>query len=162
MRRRLFFHAMKSCKSSSFLSVALITACILAVSCSKKDENLPASAAPDSKGTNTSITATARAEFAKLAGKWQRPDGGYVIEIKGVDAAGTLDAAYFNPNPINVSRAAALSKDGVTKVFVELRAPNYPGSTYDLTYDPKTDQLYGQYFQAAMQQTFEVTFARMK
>jgi uncharacterized protein (DUF2147 family) len=153
---------MKSCTSLNLLSMAVFAACALAVSCGKKDENLPGSAAPDSKGTNTSIAVTGRPEFAKLVGKWQRPDGGYVIEIKSVDAAGTLDAAYFNPNPINVSRAAALYKDGATRVFVELRAPNYPGSTYTLAYDPQTDQLYGQYYQAAMQQTFEVTFARMK
>jgi uncharacterized protein (DUF2147 family) len=153
---------MKSCTSLNLLSMAIIAACALAVSCGKKDENLPGSAAPDSKGINTTSAATVRPEFAKLAGRWQRPDGGYVIEIKGVDAAGTLDAAYFNPNPINVSRAAALYKDGTTTVFVELRAPNYPGSTYTLTYDPQSDQLYGQYYQAAMKQTFDVTFGRMK
>ena len=153
---------MKSCTSLNLLSIAIIAACALAVSCGKKDENLLGSAAPDSKGTNITSAVTVRPEFAKLVGKWQRPDGGYVIEIKSVDAAGTLDAAYFNPNPINVSRAAALYKDGATRVFVELRAPNYPGSTYTLTYDPQSDQLYGQYYQAAMKQTFDVTFGRLK
>jgi uncharacterized protein (DUF2147 family) len=141
---------------------SLIAACAVLVSCNRKDDSPPVSSLPDSRGTNAATSSAVRPEFTKLAGKWQRPDGGYVLEIKGVDSAGTMEAAYFNPNPINVSRAAAQYKDGVTKVFVELRAPNYPGSTYTLTYDPQSDQLYGQYFQAAMQQTFEVTFGRMK
>jgi hypothetical protein len=48
------------------------------------------------------------------------------------------------------------------KVFIELRAPNYPGSTYTLTYDPQQDQLQGAYFQAVQQQNFNVNFVRMK
>jgi hypothetical protein len=47
-------------------------------------------------------------------------------------------------------------------VFVELRAPGYPGSTYTLTYDPTRDQLAGIYFQAALQQRFDVVFMRMQ
>jgi hypothetical protein len=47
-------------------------------------------------------------------------------------------------------------------VFVELRAPNYPGSTYALTYDSRQDQLKGSYFQAVEQQNFNVFFVRMK
>jgi hypothetical protein len=144
------------------LAFAILVACALVVSCGKKEDSPPVPAPPEPKGTNAAGPAAVRPEFAKLAGKWERPDGGYVLEIKGVDAAGTMQAAYFNPNPINVSQAAALYKDGATKVFVELRDANYPGCTYSLTYDPQSDQLYGQYFQASMQQTFDVTFARMK
>ena len=48
------------------------------------------------------------------------------------------------------------------KVFVELRAPNYPGSTYTLTYDLAQDQLRGIYFQAVEQQSFNIFFVRMK
>ena len=49
----------------------------------------------------------------------------------------------------------------VVKVFIELRDANYPGSTYNLTYDPQSDQLQGIYYQAALQQQFEVVFLRM-
>lgn len=105
---------------------------------------------------------TAKPEFAKLNGKWIRPDGGYVVEIKGVDSVGRIDAAYFNPAPIYVSRAEASMGSGVMKVFIELRAPNYPGSTYTLTYDPEGDQLQGIYYQALEQQTYEVIFERME
>jgi uncharacterized protein (DUF2147 family) len=112
--------------------------------------------------TNASPVAAVKPELAQLTGKWERPDGGYVIEIKGVDSAGTMEAAYYNPSPIHVARAAALLKEGVPQVFIELRDQNYPGCTYSLTYDPKSDQLYGQYFQAAIQETYNVTFARLK
>ncbi len=102
------------------------------------------------------------ANFAVLKGRWRRPDGGYVIEIKDVEATGKVDAAYFNPNPIHVSKAEATREGGATKVFVELRDAGYPGSTYSLTYDPQNDQLRGVYFQAAMNQNFDVIFFRIK
>jgi hypothetical protein len=98
----------------------------------------------------------------KITGRWERPDGGYVLELRAVDAEGRVDAGYYNPSPINVSGARVYTEGGATKVFVELRDVNYPGCTYKLTYDAKTDQLFGQYYQATMQQTYEVTFARLK
>jgi hypothetical protein len=100
--------------------------------------------------------------FDALNGRWLRPDGGYIFEIRAVDANGKIDAFYLNPQPINIAKAEA-SRDGSTmKVFVELRAPNYPGSTYTLTYDREHDQLRGIYFQAVQQQSFNVNFVRMK
>jgi hypothetical protein len=100
--------------------------------------------------------------FDALNGRWLRPDGGYVLEIRAVDASGKIDAEYFNPKPINVAKAEATRAGSALKVFVELRAPNYPGSTYTLTYDPQQDQLQGIYFQALQQQNFNVFFVRMK
>ena len=100
--------------------------------------------------------------FQVLKGRWQRPDGGYVIEIKNIDRVGKMEAAYFNPRPIHVAKANAARDGKTTKVFIELRDVNYPGSTYNLTYDPKSDQLKGTYFQAVLKQTFEVEFDRLK
>ena len=108
-------------------------------------------AAPEAKGG-----------FDRLKGRWRRPDGGYVIEIREIDARGKMDTGYFNPRPINVSRAEAAQEGTTTKVFIELRDTNYPGSTYTLAYDPQSDQLKGVYFQAALQQSFDVVFVRMK
>ena len=103
-----------------------------------------------------------RQGFDRLQGRWQRPDGGYVLEIRSIDANGKMAAAYFNPRPINVSQAEA-ALDGTTiKVFIELRDVNYPGATYHLTYDAEKDQLQGVYFQPALQQKFDVFFVRMK
>jgi hypothetical protein len=97
-----------------------------------------------------------------LKGRWQRPDGGYVIEIKNIDQLGKMEVAYFNPRPIHVAKADAARDGSTIKVFIELRDVFYPGSTYHLTYDPKSDQLKGTYFQAALKQTFEVVFDRLK
>jgi hypothetical protein len=98
--------------------------------------------------------------FQKLVGKWLRPDGGYVIEVKSVDKSGKMDASYYNPKSIHVSKAQASREGTTTKVFIELRDVNYPGSTYNLTYDPQSDQLQGIYYQAAMRESFEVFFTR--
>ncbi len=100
------------------------------------------------------------AGFQKILGRWRRPDGGYILDIKRAEDSGALDAGYFNPNPIHVSQAKA-SRDGSTlKVFVELRDVNYPGSNYSLFYDAASDQLKGVYFQAVEQQRYEVFFVR--
>jgi hypothetical protein len=79
-----------------------------------------------------------------------------------VDTGGKLDAAYLNPRPIHVAKAEASLESAVVKVFIELRDVNYPGSTYTLNYDPASDQLTGMYFQATLQQRFEVCFERQK
>lgn len=98
----------------------------------------------------------------RLVGRWVRPDGGYVLEIREVAKEGILKASYFNPRPINVAKAEWGWKDGVLVVSVELRDVNYPGSTYTLQYDPISDRLKGTYFQAVEKQTFAIEFARGK
>ena len=84
------------------------------------------------------------------------------INIAIVDNDGSTDAGYFNPKSIRVAKAEASREGDATKVFLELRDVNYPGSTYSLTYDPASDQLKGIYYQAVEQQRFPVAFARMK
>jgi hypothetical protein len=100
--------------------------------------------------------------FEALNGRWLRPDSGYILEIRAVDAGGKIDAVYHNPKPINIAKAEATRDGSTLKVYVELRAPNYPGSTYTLTYEPQQDRLRGIYFQAVQQQNFNVFFVRMK
>ncbi|HOX59510.1 MAG TPA: hypothetical protein P5205_20705 [Candidatus Paceibacterota bacterium] len=134
--------------------------CGLLASCGNKTESPPLPPAPR---TNAAPAAAALSpELAKLVGQWERPDGGYVLDIKSIDASGKVEAAYFNPNPINVSRAAAWRDKGASKIVVELNDVGYPGCTYTLEHNPQSDQLFGQYFQAAQQQTYEVVFTRLK
>ena len=104
----------------------------------------------------------AGSEAEALKGRWIRPDGGYILEIKQVAADGKIEAAYFNPNPIHVSRAEAAREGQVTRMFVELRDTGYPGATYSMAYDPGTQTLKGVYFQPALQQSFDVVFFRMQ
>ena len=125
----------------------------------------PTAVAPTVAANTTNLTApgsSSSSRFDKLQGKWLRPDGGYILEIRSATAEGKLDAGYFNPRPINVAKAVALQDSQTVKVFVELRDVNYPGSTYTLVYEAESDQLKGIYFQAAMQQKFEVFFERVK
>jgi uncharacterized protein (DUF2147 family) len=105
---------------------------------------------------------TEKNSYERLAGKWVRPDGGYILELRDVGSKGALKAGYFNPKSIKVHSASWQTVEGRPTVFVELRDVNYPGSTYNLQYDPAADRLQGKYFQAALGQTFEVEFVRVE
>jgi hypothetical protein len=104
----------------------------------------------------------AESGFDILLGLWTRPDGGYLIAIRGVDADGGLDAAYANPYHLRFAKAQASREGDTVMVFLELRAGGYNGSTYNLTYDPAKDVLRGVYYQAVAQQKFDVYFERVK
>ena len=99
-------------------------------------------------------------DFDRLVGSWVRPDGGYVIEISKTYPDGRIDAAYFNPSPIHVSRSTVSEEDGIIQLFIELQGQGYPGSTYTLKYNPAYDAMVGIYFQAVIQQPFDVIFQR--
>lgn len=97
-----------------------------------------------------------------LRGRWIRPDGGYGVVIRSVGADGQLEAMYFNPKPLPFAKAQA-SRDGQTlRVYLELQAGGYNGSTYELSYDPASDRLKGVYFQAVAKQRYEIYFERQK
>jgi hypothetical protein len=97
-----------------------------------------------------------------LVGEWVRTDAGYLIKIINVKVDGTLEAQYFNPNPINVGNATWEENYGNLEVIVELKDVNYPGSIYTLSYLPDRDVLAGNYFQAVQGLNFYVEFARNK
>jgi len=99
-------------------------------------------------------------DTGKLTGRWVRPDGGYIIEILNVHDEGTLEAAYYNPNPINIARAEWKEEDNRLKIFILFDDVNYQGSTYTLDYFPDRDLFIGAYFQATQQQTYYVEFTR--
>jgi hypothetical protein len=117
-------------------------------------------AAASAGAADTGKPSSAQTDFQRLEGRWVRPDGGYVLELTEIKKDGSLKASYFNPRPINVSKATWSRKEGKINLFVELRDINYPGSTYTLQYDPKSDQLKGTYFQAVEKQTFNIEFVR--
>jgi hypothetical protein len=82
-----------SCFSALVIGIIVIA---VGVSCGGSKEGGTSASAPESP-------------YAPLLGRWLRPDGGYVLAINRVDPDGTADAAYYNPNPIRVSRAMAAS-----------------------------------------------------
>jgi uncharacterized protein (DUF2147 family) len=106
--------------------------------------------------------AASKSGFDALLGLWVRPDGGYLIAIRGVDSSGRLDAAYANPRQLPFAKAEASREGNRIKVFLELRAGGYNGSTYTLKYVPEKDILQGVYYQAVAQQKFDVFFERAK
>jgi hypothetical protein len=114
------------------------------------------------ESTKRETQAQVHADYARLAGKWQRADGGYVLELEEAKPDGQLKAFYFNPRAINVSKAEWRRMGDTVQVFVELRDVNYPGSTYLLVYAPENDRLEGYYHQAALGQTFDVVFEKIK
>ncbi len=139
--------------------VVLLTAG--AVACGSPAETR--SAPPQRPAAQPPAPATAPAtapEFERTVGRWARTDGGYVLEIRAVDAQGQVQAAYLNPRPIHVEQALATRAGGTLSLFVELQDVNYPGSVYNLAYDPQSDLLEGTYFQAVEGQTYSVTFER--
>ena len=109
-----------------------------------------------------STSSAAKPEFHVLVGDWVRPDGGYVIKIRHVDKNGRVDAGYFNPRPITVSRAFASVEAGRLNLFIKLQGKGYPGSTYTLIYSEENEALVGIYYQAALGQSFDVAFVRKK
>ncbi len=138
-----------------FLSILALALGVCAGSALAQDKAAPA-AKPEAP------TFVSETGFDILVGRWVRPDGGYLIIIRGVDTSGRLDAGYQNPNPLPFARAEA-SRDGTAiKVFLELRAGGYNGSTYTLTYDPANDVLHGVYYQAVARQKFDIYFERAK
>lgn len=116
-------------------------------SCKDSSEKIPESI----KKTETSL----------LIGDWVRTDGDYVIKIIKINEDRTLDAKYFNPNPINVGKAQWQESYGNLKIVFELRDVNYPGSTYTLDYLPDRDIFAGEYYQAVEGLTFYVEFNRV-
>jgi hypothetical protein len=145
------------------LAVLVAVAAIVVVYGLKPTDREPAAGPVSGKSGDQSEASPGKTEdFQNLIGRWLRPDGGYVIEIRGIESGGRLEAAYLNPRPINVSRAQASWDNGAQKVFIELRDTGYPGSTYTLIYNPQQDMLAGIYYQAAMNQSFEVVFLREK
>jgi hypothetical protein len=101
-------------------------------------------------------------DVQRLEGRWVRPDGGYILELRDFRKDGSVSAAYYNPRPIKVFSAKWSRKEGKINLFVELRDVNYPGSRYNLQYEPGSDRLKGTYFQAVERQTFDIEFVRAK
>ena len=115
------------------------------------------------KSTNDSEQSNKKtADKILLVGEWVRTDAGYLISIASFNVDGTLEAKYFNPNPINVGSATWQENYGNLEVIVELQDVNYPGSKYTLSYLHDRDVLAGNYYQAMQGLDFYVEFARNK
>lgn len=125
-------------------------------------ESTPASApATEVSDTNAPVAVIAASvDLGAVVGEWLREDGGYQLKLTRDASGEKLNAAYFNPNPINVSYCTATNDGGTIKVRVELNDTGYPGCVYTLVHDRANDRLLGTYYQAAMGETYEIMFVR--
>ncbi len=102
-------------------------------------------------------------DVQRLVGRWVRGMGDICL-----NSATSMRGVALQP-PISTpgrSRCSGRywSRNGgkISVLVVELRDINYPGSTYNLQYDAKSDRLTGTYFQAVERQTYDVQFMRTK
>jgi hypothetical protein len=118
----------------------------------------------DALGQTPPIASTGSAvlAFGVLVGRWARTEGPYIINISAVDENGKLDASYANPRPLPFHTAEVTRDGNALKLFFELRAGGYGGSTYTLKYDAASDSLRGVYDQVVVKQKFDVVFNRTK
>ena len=136
-------------KRKSFLTVFVISTVIIftiVISCGDSSEK--------------NLRQVTKSDKNLLTGDWVRTDASYFVKIIKVNEDRTLDAQYFNPNPINIGKANWEESYGKLKIIIELRDVNYPGSTYALNYLPDRDILAGEYYQAVEGLTFYVEFTR--
>jgi hypothetical protein len=124
----------------------------LAFSCSgnqQHDAEKPVEKSDADPGLHTQIT-----------GEWLRTDGSYVLNIQKFNDDSTLTTIYLNPKPIHIAETGWKVQEGFVYLFVRFDDEGYPGSYYSLGYLPEEDKLYGFYYQAVMDQEFEVLFER--
>ncbi len=81
------------------------------------------------KGDSATVE-KAKPDFGTLKGRWVRTDGGYILSVKDVDPDGKMDAAYYNPRPVNISKAQA-TREGDEPESLH-RAAGYRVSRIDL------------------------------
>ena len=81
-------------------------------------------------------------ETDSFIGRWVRIDGSYLLEIKAINDDDSIEAAYFNPKPINVVEAKVVREEDKVGIFVKLRDVHYPGSYYALNHYEEKDSLY--------------------
>jgi len=117
---------------------------------------------PEAAATPVATSAPAASPASeKLVGRWLRADSNYVIEVAKASPDGEVEARYFNPKPIHVSRAVWKTDGQKVVLFVEMQDQGYPGNYYELAYDPGSDALVGRYNHLGLNETFDVAFSRV-
>jgi hypothetical protein len=154
-------------RSKAVLCVILIASASLITGCNssgsiKEGATLKKNASTITNEVSVKNSVSPDSVQGLLKGKWLRTDGDYMIEIFSVLEAGRLNAAYFNPGPINVGKSTWKISEGIIIVEVELQDVNYPGSKYTLVYNKKNDCLEGNYFQAVQRINYDVVLVRSK
>ena len=141
-----------------FLGVLILGALVLGLHLVSRSAD-PAEA--EAKGAPSPQAAEPTSLYGALLGRWLRTDGDYLLDIRTIDGSGKAQVDYFNPRPIHVARAEAVREGQFLKIVIVLEDVGYPGSYYTLTFSPTNKTLTGDYYQAVMQETFDVIFKRL-
>jgi hypothetical protein len=151
--------ASRRSRRTTFLALVLAALAVVIVSF-LVNSRPPAAARGQSSTSPAPVIAEPPSLYGALLGRWARTDGDYLLDIRAVDGTGKAQVDYFNPRPIHVARAEAKREGEQLTIVVVLEDVGYPGSYYTLNYSPTDKRLSGEYYQAAVQQTFEVIFTR--
>src|SRR2546427_1079739 len=86
-------------RTSRVIAAGLVLAGIIAVAVAFRGGEPQQSGAPQApsaaRGIQGAVIALAEdSGFGKLNGRWLRPDGGYVLKIRGADNGGPIGAGY--------------------------------------------------------------------
>ena len=124
---------------------------LIIISCSDDQHN--ASAGKDGEKNSPGL-------HVQVTGEWLRTDGNYILNLNRFNADSTINAVYLNPRSIHIAETRWKVRDTFVYILVKFEDEGYPGSYYSLGYIPEKDILYGLYYQAALDQEFEVVFER--
>ena len=97
-----------------------------------------------------------------IVGKWIRPDSGATVEIVRISPGGQLEANYYNPSLVKLTKAEASLSGEQINIFIEVLYVEHPFPNYHLAYDPQSDQLKGDYYEATDGKHYQVLFDRLK
>ena len=151
-------------EKTNYILLPLVMIAIFVSSCGKQHENMKQASfvIEDNKPLKQDQSNGKSADQSLLIGEWTRTDAPYQIKITDVLDNGKLDAAYFNPRSIYVSKAYWTETGTILTIYVELQDENYPGSNYKLNYNSERNVLVGEYFQAVEGVTYPVEFVKTK
>jgi hypothetical protein len=97
-----------------------------------------------------------------IKGVWGRIDGLGEINISQVMDNGLLKATFYNPKLVNIEKAIWTNSSEVLRIYILLREDSYPGSGFSLNYSSEKDLLVGFYYDALVNESYAVTFKRVK
>jgi hypothetical protein len=97
-----------------------------------------------------------------LVGWWLRHDQSYMMVLDAIAEDGSAEARYFNPAPVNVSKAEVWLEGDLIRLRLELTDRNYPGNYYELGYIPDRDTWVGLYHHLGNDEIYEVYFVRFE
>jgi len=88
-----------------------ITLVLFIVGCNQTTNSSKDNTSPEPVKNEVNLKTTEKPDYKQLIGDYLRSDGTYTLKILSITEDGKIDAAYFNPNPINVGSAKWIFQD---------------------------------------------------